>query len=164
MSCETNCGQPMIESSLGCYTPHGSSASVTIDIYRTFMPDPTTPGKTILTETRYVKPTATGPMPFVPDFVAGDLLAIGACPLAQVVASANATGDLEDACYKLPDDSIVPVKIIVEVDPTTGALSVLAFSVPTLQPIVGFDQANLVACPLPAPCATPTNTGVNGNW
>ena len=57
MSCDCNdCGQPMIESSLGCYTPFGGSPS-TIEILRTFMPDPTNLGKTILTETRYIQPT-----------------------------------------------------------------------------------------------------------
>lgn len=164
MSCESNCGQTMIESSVGCFTPAGGGASVTIDIYRTFMPDPNNLGKTILTETRFVKPGATGPTPFVPDFAGGDTVTIGACPLAQVVASANATGDLEDACYQeTVGGPIVPVKIVVVVDPDTAALTVQAFSVPTLQPIVNFDQTKLVACPV-TPCPTPTNTGINPTW
>jgi hypothetical protein len=126
------------------------------------MPDPNHLGKTILTETRYVMGTPVGPMPFVPDFAAGDTVAVGACPLPTVVAQTVATGDLQNACYTMPDNSVVAIKIVTEVAPD-GTLTVLGFSLPTLQPIVGFDQTKLTACPV-TPCATPTNTGINSSW
>ena len=152
----------MIESSLGCYTPFGGSPS-TIEILRTFMPDPTNLGKTILTETRYIQPTGSGPMPFVPNFAGGDTVAVGACPVPQVVATTVATGDLENACYQATAGGpIVAIKIVTEVA-ADGTLTVLGFSLPTLQPIAGFDPTKLVACPV-TPCPTPTNTGVNSNW
>ena len=122
------------------------------------MSDPTTPGKTILTETRYVKPSATGPMPFVPDFVAGDTVIAGACPLPQIVTSAP--GELEDAWYNL-GGSVVAIKITTETDASGNIIAVHGFSLPTLQPIVGFVQTNLVARPA---CPVPTNTGINASW
>jgi hypothetical protein len=151
----------MIESALGCYTPSGGSPQ-TIEILRTFMPDPANLGKTILTEVRYIKNTPTGPHPFVPDFTT-DVITPGACPVPQVVATTVATGDLENACYQATAGGpITKIKIVTEVAPD-GTLTVLGFSVPTLQPIAGFDPAKLVACPV-TPCPTPTNTGVNPNW
>lgn len=161
MSCESNCGQPTIEWSPGCYTANSSTTSSTIDIYRTFMPDPVNLGKTILTETRYVMATAAGPTPFVPNFAGGDTVAPGACPLSTIVTSIVATGDMQNACYN-NGTAVVPIKIVTEVAPN-GTLTVLAFSLPTLAPIVGFDPSALVACPAPA-CPTPTNTGINSSW
>jgi len=122
------------------------------------MPDPNNIGKTILTETRYVKPTATGPAPFVPDFVGGDTIVAGACPLPQVVTAAP--GELESACYQLPDGSVIDIKITTEVDATGALISVRGYTLPTLQPIAAFDQSKLVNCVCPAP----TNTGINPSW
>ena len=158
MSCENDCGQPMIEWSPGCYTANGSTIAVTIDIYRTFMPDPLNLGKTILTETRYVKPTSTGQMPFVPDFAAGDSIVAGACPLPQIVTAAP--GDLENAWYQMPDGTVIAIKITTDVDSSGNLLAVQGYSLPTLQPIAGFSQNNLVT----KTCPSPTNTGVNPSW
>jgi len=158
MSCESNCGQPTIITSQGCYTASGGTVSVTIDIIRTFMPDPNHTGKTILTETRYVKPTSAGPTPFVPDFIGGDSVVAGACPLPQVVTAAP--GDLESACYTMPDGSVVPIKITTEVDAAGNLVAIHGYSLPTLQPIAAFDQSKLTQCV----CPTPTNTGVNSSW
>jgi hypothetical protein len=159
---DTHCGQPITQSSLGCYTAHGSTSSVTIEILRTFMPDPAHLGKTILTETRYVMPSATGPMPFVPNFVAGDVIAIGACPLPTVVTQTFATGDLQNAWYTMPDGSVVAIKVVTEVGPD-GTLTVLGFTIPTLTPITPFDPTKLVVMPV-VPCPTPTNNGINSSW
>lgn len=155
----SSCGQPTINTSQGCYIAAGSSQGVTVDIIRTFMPDPNNLGKTILTETRYVKPTATGPMPFVPNFAGGDVVEAGACPLPQVLTAAP--GELQSAWYDFGGGSVAAIKITTETDSQGNIIAVHGYSLPTLAPIPSFNQANLVTRPA---CPTPTNTGVNPSW